>query len=342
MFNKIMPLKYPYITHKPTIAYLLSILGTNPQTEGWVISNYANFYINKTGKADFWGKDNLFNNCPWIFHDSISRELLISNSIDIIDFCKSNLKLNYYLYFMINEKYIKVYNNQQNFTHNILIYGLDDKNKKVHIADFFVDGKYSFTTCSYDELIKSFNDSFLDNTGYYEAIRTIKLKDILFVLEPNSIKKSIEEYISSENLFLKYNKVPFEESLELNKNNQYIYFSNNYLENNYFFGLEFYKQLYLLFKEEKYRDVRAFHLIYDKMVLMNIRLGYLKAHNLISSYEKLSILSKENVSEALMLRNMLIKSNINGSSNLNNRILDKLKFVMDSDCAFCNILIDSI
>ena len=342
VYKKILPLNYPFITHKPTIAHLLSILETNPSTNSWIISNYSNLYINKLGKADFWGKDNLYNNCPWIFTNTIPRELVKTYKIEIINFCKVNLDLNYYINVMINEKHIKNYNNQKDFTHNMLIYGLDDEHQLVYFADFLKNMKYSFATCSYTELINAFNDPFIDYEGDYESIRTIKLKNVLFEFELDLIKSNLKDYISSINLFCKYNKMPFEECLLMTNNHKYPYFTNNYLEDNYFFGLNFYNQLTILFNEKKFRDVRAFHLIYDKMILIDACLNYLKDNNLVNNFEELTILSKHNISLALKLKNMILKTILTENIDLNKRIVENINILQNSDHEFCKILLHSI
>lgn len=45
--KRILSVTNPIITHDPPTADLLSILGTNPNTESWIMNNFVNIYIHK-------------------------------------------------------------------------------------------------------------------------------------------------------------------------------------------------------------------------------------------------------------------------------------------------------
>ena len=44
--KKVLNIEYPIITSYTQHAHMLSILGTNPNTFEWIISNYIQIYIN--------------------------------------------------------------------------------------------------------------------------------------------------------------------------------------------------------------------------------------------------------------------------------------------------------
>lgn len=72
------------------------------------------------------------------------------NPVDLIKLCINN---NSYIYLVLNLSNIL---NQPHFYHDLLIYGYDDINQEIYLADFVFQMKYSFETISYIQFINAY------------------------------------------------------------------------------------------------------------------------------------------------------------------------------------------
>lgn len=308
--NLKLPIKTPEIMHKPPETYVFAILGAYPQAKSWLMNNYINFFITNEGKADFWGKDYFYQDCPWLFENHIPRDILKKCISNFQIFCKDSINLGYYVSCMINEKFIYAYKTDANIDHNILIYGFDDSLKVFYIADFFAYNKFEFLSCSYDELERAFFDNILEETEYFETIRLIKFKEIDYFFDLKKMSESIQDHIGSVNLFVKYKKYPYEENLKMVNKNTYMYFSEEKLKREYAFGLDYYKLLKMLCIEMMFEDYRVFHLIYCRMILLRNRIEYLRKVENIRFNSDIDERVNKCARQALISRNLLIKQSI--------------------------------
>lgn len=336
-----LPFISPIITHKPPEAYTMSILGSYSQTQSWIISNYINFFMSRSGKGDFWGKDFFYQDCPWLFESHIPREIIKKSIPDFISFCKTSLCSGFYLSFMINEKWIPAYNQERDFDHNILIYGYEEADKIFYIADFFSNRKYNFASCTYRELENAFFDEYIDHTDYFETVRLINFRNTNYIFEPDIVKENLKDHLSSTNLFTKYRRRPYEESLQLVGNQMYSYMSEQDLETQYYFGLDYYEQLKTLFLQEKFYDVRPFHLLYDRMKLMKVRIEFLEKYGLLTVDQKIHEMSEACINSSLICRNMIIKQNLTSKETKNSsRIAEYLTCMCEQDRVLCEMILE--
>lgn len=337
----LLPLKEPLMTHKPPDTYVFSILEAYPQTYDWLMSNYINFYITQTGKADFWGKDYFYEHCPWLLESHIPRDIFKKCDINFISFCKTCIDSGYYISCMINEKYIPAYDQKTNLDHNILIYGYD--NDLFYIADFFKNRKYNFETCTYFELEKSFYDPFLENTNYFETIRLIKFRPTYFKINYDLICKELIDHIQSVNLFLKYNTVSYEENLYYDTNKTFFYPQESSISNTYFFGLNYYKKLAELYTTNNFNDLRPFHLIYSRMLLTKKRLEYFFEKGCIVYNNHIMNMINKNINDSIICRNLVLKYNISGKSQKRtSTIVNYLEHFAKCDKEICMYLLESL
>ena len=123
----ILPVENPVITHDPPAANLFSILGTNPNTESWIMNHFVNIYIHKDEIFDnFYDRNAFFYGCPWIQVVQIRREIVLRICSRIIDYVKALIDEGFYIYCMGNTEHISAYHNTEYWAHNFMIYGYDD------------------------------------------------------------------------------------------------------------------------------------------------------------------------------------------------------------------------
>lgn len=312
----ILPVTYPLITHKPPVANLLSVIGQEQSVKNWMFEKYFNIYINMDGKADFWGKDYYYKECPFVRVDSIPREWIINYKYNFLKLCKEFISLGHYVCPNINTKYISLYNQTQDFDHGIFIYGFDDSKGIFYVADFFTS-KYEYATCSYQEMETAFWDSFVNSTEYDESLFILKKKrNFDYPLNRGRIKSMIHSHLSCENLFERFHKIPFEESLFKSVHTEL--YSSSFLKEYYSFGLDFYDALENFIVDKDYYDLRALHLLYDRSKVVNEMIHILRPD--ISEEDSLYQMGIEYEKKALISRNLMIKVRLNNDNQIRDNI----------------------
>ena len=148
----------PMITHVPFDNCVLGILQNYPKTYDWIYSNFINIYINKNTEADYFFPKFLWSICPFIDSFAIPYKLIVKNHEQYTDFLESCLSEGFYVYTLVNRKYIKKYGEKVDDDHNAFISNIDSKNKIVEINDFFNEGVYESYNCPYEEI----NDAFIE------------------------------------------------------------------------------------------------------------------------------------------------------------------------------------
>lgn len=132
-----LPFATPIITHVPFDNCLLGILQNYPKTYDWIYSNFINVYINRSNGADYFFPKFLWSICPFIDTYSVPYILIKKNFQQYTDFLESCLSEKFYIYSLINMKYIHKYGNNNNDDHNPIITNINSEQKIVQISDFF-------------------------------------------------------------------------------------------------------------------------------------------------------------------------------------------------------------
>ena len=137
MFKKILPIKIPRITGYLEDAHPLSIIECYPETFEWINSNfiqlvyeepiYSNDQPLKFFKHSSLGKSWDYKN-PYLNYYDVPLDLYKEANIDIILFIKSALKRNFYIELYLDEFYLpfKRFYKKEHYSHETLIYGIDD------------------------------------------------------------------------------------------------------------------------------------------------------------------------------------------------------------------------
>ena len=333
MDKNILPIYNTSITHSPPIANLFSILGTNQNTNGWVMNNFVNIYIHRNGIFDnFYDRNTFFHGCPWIQVVQTRKEIVELTYVFMIDYIKMLLKNDFYVYVVIDTQYIKAYNGNHPKGHNAFVYGFDDNEKEFFISDFASNGKYGTIKCSYEEMEVALRKSNMNDSFVY-LIYGMKLKKIEYKFEVDVLIEKIEDYLHSTNLFCKYKTRQEEEFYSYKGDNCYYYFSYAEMKDFYFFGLSYYDKILEMIVSKSTKLLRPLDLLYEHKLLMIDRLRFLQDNNYLSlnDYNNLSNDCEELLQQSLIIRNLHIKSLISGKETESEKIKRKIVSLKEKD-----------
>ncbi|MBQ8496246.1 MAG: hypothetical protein IJ489_02175 [Clostridia bacterium] len=334
----------PIITHTPPIANLFSILGTNPNTESWIMNNFVNIYIHENEIFDnFYDRNTFFYGCPWIQVVQIRREIVLRICDRIIDYVKALIDEGFYVYVAGNTECIPAYPNDSYGAHNFMVYGYDDENKEFYFSDFFLNSKYARGKCSYSELEEALKTSNM-NRYFVNLIYGLKLKDIEYKFEIDLLSEKLTDYLNSTNLFCKFKTRKDEEFYSNKGGNTYNYFSYAEMKSLYFFGLSYYDKLTEMVQKKSKKLKRPLDLLYEHKFLMSRRINFLYQNKYIieSEYEGLITMCKDISKLSLINRNGYIKYQMKPSDLLLRRINERIIETKEKDCLFTERLLKAL
>ncbi|MCI9488752.1 MAG: hypothetical protein HFG97_01820 [Dorea sp.] len=297
--KEILPIHKPLINHIPADSFLLSIIGEKENELDWIMGNFINLRINpKIGYSDFFRTD-MWYNCYFIYENAITRDFILNNTMDIVEFFMNQISNGYYIYTYVNMACIRNYESKENMTHNPLIFGYDQEERIFYLADFFRNGKLSFDKCSFEEVEKAFDIDGLDcKYLLYRFLKKVEFID--FKYEYKNTILQLENYITSKDMY---------------GDGLYHYFTNEsedaIVENvengfDYIFGLAYYeglKQIYM----KNWDAVKAAQVLVIHKELMLKRIEYFYKKKLIYHINNLKDLNMELIKQSAILRNTIIK-----------------------------------
>lgn len=339
-----LPVENPIITHDPPIANLFSILGTEPNTESWVMNHFVNLYIHKDEIFDnFYDRNAFFYGCPWIQVVQIRREIVLRICSRIIEYVKALIDEGFYIYCMGNTEYISAYHNDRYWAHNLMVYGYDDVSQTFYLSDFFENGKYTRAACSYEELEKALQTAQM-NRHFVNLIYGMKLKEIEYKFEVDMLLEKLTDYLGSVNLFCKYRTRMDEEFYSNKGGNAYYYFSYAEMKDLYYFGLSFYDKLADMAEKKSLRLKRPLDLLYEHKLLMSRRLDFLWNNRYMrdSEYDKLKRTCDDMVRLSLIARNKYLKDQIRSSASSQKSLKERILEVQEKDRIWTEALIRAL
>ncbi|MBO4347267.1 MAG: hypothetical protein J5840_06485 [Lachnospiraceae bacterium] len=328
----------PIITTYTHHAHLLSILGANPETKGWIFSNYIQVFINKDLIKNEWG-DFYFpmtyeirntELCKWIDVQKMSRLYIDSVEKDICKFLISMLDLEFFIHMMVNYRFIrgsKDYLKEGERSHDLMIWGYDDEKEVFLCADFqyYESGKYDTFECSFEDIRRSYESR-------AEGLRNSLLMDTVYAYrlkEECDYEYSIENIIYWLKAFLN-GDCP-----------EYWVGYNNCNKKEIVWGMDYYKALtdYIRIRKE-YIPVRLTYLLLDHKKLMIERLKYIEesgfeVRDYIEAYEMLCKKNKIAISLAL-------KYNIQSDERTKERCINTLLGIEESERETLGQLLESL
>lgn len=296
----------PLITSSPTIAAIFSIVSNQEFADTWIVNSFNNllFIENKyENRCIFFedqpnNRETILADLNFFRYNRIKYDVVNYLLESIVDFLRKSIDNKYYIRIALDNYYLPLNRNAYNkehFLHPVLIYGYDNKSSTFLVGEFFDKKNFDFYSIPYFEVEKAYYNSVysLDETEeYLENIILVKV-DNSYIPEAINIPKIIEEtndyFCGTDN------------------SNKYRYRKRK-KESLYYYGVKCY-DCFIKTIENNCFDIRAAHVIYDRMVIFSYKHKVLYNNKLISEsdFNNLNMAVSELKLLALQNRNLLLK-----------------------------------
>jgi hypothetical protein len=311
--EKILPVKYPFITSYPYYANPLAILAaTGKEYIPWMVSNFIQLSCHPEGesiKVDYFQPWLTWvpYSCPFLDIQLVNKNIFQSRGT-IIESIIDSINLGYYIHLKVNHKYLSFSNiswyGQFDVAHELLIYGYNTPNQTLYVADNF-GGKYEFKLCSFGEFIEAYANLPTSNTNYYEKVLLLKPQIInSFDVDILRISDSLNDFLESRDTRI--------------RDDQSLHWANNLT-----LGISIYEKileyLTVLHEDETSIDTRLFHVIWEHKKCMVLRINFLQEKGIVLD-SKVSELYEGIERKTLIYRNMMIKASISKDKSKINEI----------------------
>lgn len=340
MANKVvLPVKYPVITSWQWHATLFSILGEDENAKKWIYSNYIQLRCYNIPEytsgdeillCDMMPGSSAMKECPYLIFSLITKPQIESYCGDVIAFIIKTIDLGGYIYGAFDEA--KMLSDAEigdfKFSHELFIYGYNMEEEVFYVGDFTFKDKYAYTTVAFDAVKRGFDvltatedhvfkDDYKGTRGLYVIQKNVESKyyDIDAVL----IKRTLQEYLNCEDTkdHFRMMRNRFDDTV---------------------FGIDVYDALKTrvnkqLHQEEPDFDIRALHIAYDHKVLMNNRLHYLMANEVIPFDQTMLDEYAQVVDDMLAARNLLVRISVTGEIDAGDRITAYLDAAKEKEVA---------
>jgi len=330
---KFLPMQYPPVDNIARHAFLLSALLNNPESLGWLYSNFIQLTIIKDGSLGFISNNTDQFRYRWLDINTLTRDVVKRWITDVAAFVKASIDQDFYFHANVNEFHIPgtaSYQKKQ-YTHNMMVHGYDDQY-------FYLAGYFSYPhKYMYDQKVthKQFEQAFWDVD---EAFFGKHWQVELFRIPPNLLERYIKRF-----------DVQFvRDSLQLyvNSEPQFPTIFNSNAVRETFYGLQIYDRLIEYLDNPAMsgrgwsaRNLQALcnhkALMLDRILYMD-KLGNLDhAQHLADAYNRI----KEN---CLGLRNIMIKFTLTGNMDLLHKARQITADLRDDEKTTLQLMLDSI
>lgn len=327
MDKKKLMMTYPPLTAWQWQANILSILWGRQDTYDWLFSNY----IIPICSIDDWSKGEklfldyiphpFFDNCPWISCRVIDREMIRKGWKNTRDFIIDNINKNTYVFTLVNIG--RIVNDNRKYLHEICIFGYNQNQNIVNIADFF-DNKYAYKEFNFDTVCQAIDDITPDEDYWDEyrgGIYLLKYIDnIGYEFIPQFVKNCFLLYISPQHMF---------SIIDMQ--------SSRHKDNKISYGIDvcdkLVNQIERTIEKHFIWDQRAFHNYFDHKVMMVKRIEYMHERNFLKN----KLISIEEFvwirNESAKLYNLCLKMNIKKvwDRDIANRMINTLHKIKEKE-----------
>jgi len=297
----ILPTTKPIIDCYPDLANMLSILNCEELASSWLSSNFIQLVYRRNDKTSYgsfldfmrMGNDiSVYEHCPYLYVNHIDKSFVNELFGDVFEFISYCLKRKIYIQMYTNKRYLAQKNViEYDFMHETFIFGISTDEKIVYLADFY-DGKYVQIECSYQDFAKAYLNSFSDNPYYqsdiflgtnlakYNMNKIILLqytRHDLYRVDKKIIQMKVRDYIGGKDSFNRITE---------------SYIASGY---DFYYGIDFYEQLIIDLKKQRF-DIRKVHVLLSHKIFLKNQMrtmkdnGFIDLHNyntLISQVESL-------------------------------------------------------
>lgn len=316
-----LPVKYPIITSYAHHTAFLPIISQNDKYLPWLFKNYLQIYYVLEQYFDFYINIYGLTSCPFI-KVSKNKNHVLDNHL-FIEYCLKKLANQEYMCVVIDGYYVSSYSSYKmySFPHPIFIYGFDTSNELFYTADFFRNGKFSFSTVSFYELDQGFR-MLEDNKFWWQGHYLLKYIDQAEdSIDISTIKAILCSYLKGE----KYKGIEYFDvdgtAHELNYAIKSYVFYNLEVYDSVLFSLNLVKN-----NIDHIIDYKIFAILAEhKMLLMHLCNYLYQEKYLHHSALKDKFSSLYNT--ALLLRNIILKFSMTKKASLIESAIETLKKV---------------
>lgn len=315
----------PLISTYNRYGSVFSILPFDQKTKEWYLSNFVQVSYDLKYNWLHFDCDMILENSPFVNYFKISREIINLKWEKATDFIVDAINKDYYIYMLVSTKDIPAFNHIAMPVHEIFINGYDKNDNNIYIANNFDYGKYEKTTCTFDELNTSYNNTQFD----WEGIQLFKREyDI-----DHDIPLNLEYIVHALECFLTC-KSSITQPIVSDVWTKCVY------------GIKVYDVLEEIAANSLNMniglDVRGLHLLFEHKKLMVLRIAYLMEKYADNSYESILNSYKNIENETLALRNLAIKYNISKNKNTIEKIKQRISMLKSEDILLTKELIKTI
>lgn len=314
----ILKTRYPWITTYPIFANPLSILQGVQDTYNYIYSSFIQVICcKKNGAISFY--DFNYRYCPLFNVQKISKDFVKEQS-NYIEAIKYFLNRGYYIYLLINPKYIQNYYCEVDSCHDLFVFGYDDENQLFHVADNFT-GKYEQGVCSFQELENAINNLPFDKEGYLGFNGCVEL------LSLNKYNKYIEPFLGKNILRLKDSLTNYVKGYAAWNDSTPEMRVEPYGYNKFQYGIDCYQFLIDNFVERGISDIHfpSYFLIFDHKKHLQRIISYLEETEFLINGK----LYKEKIEELVKMSsinvNLILKDRIVSNKRTEEKIIENYK-----------------
>lgn len=306
---KLLPIHEPMIASTSSLSVIFSILPEHPDYLKWVYSYFIllrhkaklRLVYELTFKYKF--------NCPLLDYQLVNRNLFFNLGIDILEFIKTEINDDAYIHLWVDHTYLL--NSSSEKPHNLFIYGYNDKEKILYIADHLINSgnKFVHTTCNYDE----FREAFCKMNFEAPNIETFKISKNVFEIYLPIIKDQLILYLNGQSYF----------NLDSRMSS---------------YGLKIYDvQIEILKRKsiDEKIDIKDLYFLYEHKQLMRLRINYLHEYNYIKTtkddIDKLIEMCTEIEYLAKIVMNLSIKENLSHRLTNINKMIEYIKIIQEKE-----------
>lgn len=269
---------------------------------------------------------NLFDFCPFINKYTVPKSLIIGNYRDFCEFVKYSLENGYYLSTFLDQFFREDMHGNYGFHHPNFIYGYDDGEQCIYLADNFENGKYGRKKISYEQL----NHAFLGVPGdqWEVSVFLYKLIPYQHTFYAPYVKEQIEDYLYPRKGICYFDRTVC----------QNPHYNRKDYENEVFFGIDNYQLLLnyldaICKKNVEYpeKDWRSFVMLCDHKMMMVKRYEFMTQCKCLEKNEKMYSALKDLEQDCRIAQNMFLKYTLTDNMEIIGRLMNRMKQIKEKD-----------
>jgi hypothetical protein len=320
-------------------AYPLSVAVTNSQNYEWIYSNYIQLIFQNPKRFDnqpvkffklscrtgyVWDTE-----CPLLNYDKVTRNMLNSMRINIIDFICNAIEHSCYVLIYLDEFYLP-YRSQfgkQHYIHESLFFGYDYNKKELYgLAYVTGENEYEFKefSVSMDEVVQAYSTPFYEGEQKERVTLLSCNHEKFYEFDILAVKNQIYEYINS-----------------IQSDQKYCLINNP--KDNYIFGISVYDELVNYYSTSSIeKSIIPLHIIYEHKKVMLDRILFMIENNYIEYNESLLIGYKKIITDANISKEVFIKYYLVQTEHSLQKLINIIKNIKEQDMKLMGLLYELI